>query len=57
MQKVAVKGGDVSHTAALERINLDYPDRNWEMYSNWADSVGSFPQVIKQKVKRKIKKL
>lgn len=44
-------GGGVQHIAGLKTMSLDDPDKNWEMYSNWADSVRSFPQVIKQKVR------
>uniref|UniRef100_A0A3Q0R5G1 Complement component C7 n=1 Tax=Amphilophus citrinellus TaxID=61819 RepID=A0A3Q0R5G1_AMPCI len=51
VDKVDVEGGGVSHIAALKRMSLAYPDRNWEMYSNWADSVRSFPQVVKQKLR------
>lgn len=51
VKKVDVEGGGVSHIAALKMMSLDNPDRNWEMYSNWADSVRSFPQVIKQKLR------
>uniref|UniRef100_A0A669CNY5 Complement component C7 n=1 Tax=Oreochromis niloticus TaxID=8128 RepID=A0A669CNY5_ORENI len=46
-----VEGGGVSHIAALNMMNLDNPERNWEMYLNWAESVRSFPQVIKQKLR------
>ncbi|XP_017286761.1 complement component C7 isoform X2 [Kryptolebias marmoratus] len=48
--QVNVEGGGITHIAALNRIQLDDPNKNWEMYSNWADSVRSFPQVIKQKL-------
>lgn len=46
-----VVGGGVQHSAALSTMSLDDPNKNWEMYSNWADSVRSFPQVTKQKVR------
>ncbi|KAM4575969.1 complement component C7 [Odontesthes bonariensis] len=46
--KVDVEGGGVSHIAALERLDITDPNKNSEMYSNWAESVRSFPQVIKQ---------
>ncbi|XP_037535981.1 complement component C7 [Nematolebias whitei] len=49
--QVNVEGGGVSHIAALKRMQLDDPNKNWEMYSNWADSIRSFPQVIKQKLR------
>lgn len=48
--KVDVKGGDPSHTAAVQRMQLDDASKNWEMYSNWADSIRSIPDIIKQKV-------
>lgn len=51
LKKVDVEGGGVSHIAALNMMNLDNPERNWEMYLNWAESVRSFPQVIKQKLR------
>lgn len=50
MKKVAVKGGGISHSAGLQAMQPANPERNWEYYSNWADSVRSFPSVIKQKV-------
>ncbi|KAM6931014.1 LOW QUALITY PROTEIN: complement component C7 [Xenentodon cancila] len=49
--KVDVEGGGVSHITALKTIQLDNPNKNWEMYSNWAESVRSFPQIIKQKLR------
>jgi len=55
VDKVDVEGGGVSHIAALERLELSDPNKNSEMYSNWAESVRSFPQVIKQKVRKKIR--
>eukprot|EP00066_Takifugu_rubripes_P008599 XP_003974907.2 PREDICTED: complement component C7-like [Takifugu rubripes] len=51
LSRVDVDGGGVQHIAALKTMNLDDPNRNWEMYSNWADSVRSFPQVTKQKLR------
>ncbi|XP_069555659.1 complement component C7 isoform X1 [Brachyistius frenatus] len=46
--KVDVNGGGISHIAALKMMQPSEPDKNWEMYSNWADSVRSFPQITKQ---------
>lgn len=57
LTKVDVDGGGVQHIAALSTMSLDNPNRNWEMYSNWADSVRSFPQVTKQKVSGEISKI
>uniref|UniRef100_UPI0037E76B72 complement component C7 n=1 Tax=Semicossyphus pulcher TaxID=241346 RepID=UPI0037E76B72 len=51
VNEVNVEGGGVSHIAALKRLQLNDPNRNWEMYSNWADSIRSFPQVIKKKLR------
>ncbi|XP_040898354.1 complement component C7-like [Toxotes jaculatrix] len=51
MKSVDVEGGDIEHITALKSMQLSDPGRNWEMYSNWADSVRSFPQVIKQKLR------
>lgn len=53
MKRVDVKGGGIGHIAALKAMQLNDPNKNWEMYSNWAESVRSFPQVTKQKVKEK----
>lgn len=50
---VDVQGGGIEHIAPLENMQVADPDKNWEMYSNWAESVRSFPKVIKQKVKVK----
>ncbi|XP_029016569.1 complement component C7 [Betta splendens] len=47
--KVTVVGGGTSQIAALQRLEVSTADKNWETYANWADSVGSFPQIIKQK--------
>ncbi|KAM4745859.1 complement component C7 [Anableps anableps] len=49
--KVKVLGGGTSNIAALEKMQLDDAERNWEIYSDWADSIGSFPVVIKQKLR------
>ncbi|KAM9857915.1 complement component C7 isoform 2-T2 [Aulostomus maculatus] len=51
VEQVDLEGGDVSHIAALKKIQLSNSQKNWEMYSNWADSVRSFPGVIKQKLR------
>uniref|UniRef100_H3C1J3 Complement component C7 n=1 Tax=Tetraodon nigroviridis TaxID=99883 RepID=H3C1J3_TETNG len=51
LSRVDVVGGGVQHSAALSTMSLDDPNKNWEMYSNWADSVRSFPQVTKQKLR------
>lgn len=49
--RVDVVGGGLGHSAGLKRIHPDHLERNWEMYSNWADSVRSFPNIIKQKLR------
>ncbi|KAM7391436.1 hypothetical protein PAMP_022125 [Pampus punctatissimus] len=51
VHKVDVVGGDVQYTAQLMTVQPSNPENNWEMYSNWADSIRSFPQVIKQKLR------
>ncbi|XP_070690183.1 complement component C7 [Pempheris klunzingeri] len=51
LKTVDVEGGGVAHTAALKIMQLTEPDKNWEKYSNWAESVQSFPNVIKQKLR------
>ncbi|KAF3851218.1 hypothetical protein F7725_012990 [Dissostichus mawsoni] len=48
VKDVDVQGGGIQQIAALMLIQPSSPDRNWEMYSNWAESVGSFPKVMKQ---------
>ncbi|XP_045890547.1 complement component C7 [Micropterus dolomieu] len=48
---VDVQGGGIEHIAPLENMQVADPDKNWEMYSNWAESVRSFPKVIKQKLR------
>lgn len=50
MKRVDLLGGSPQHSAALQVMDLDQPDANWEKYSNWADSIRSFPQVIKKTV-------
>ncbi|KAM4614949.1 LOW QUALITY PROTEIN: complement component C7-like [Polymixia lowei] len=47
LRKVDVEGGGTQYIAALQNMDLT----NWEMYTNWAESVRSFPQVIKQKLR------
>ncbi|KAM4616778.1 complement component C7 [Polymixia lowei] len=51
LSKVDVKGGGTQHIAALQNMDLTNPANNWEMYTNWAESVRSFPQIIKQKLR------
>lgn len=50
VNKVDVEGGDIKHIAALKTMQLSDPAKNWETYSNWADSIRSFPQITNQKV-------
>ncbi len=49
-----MEGGDLQHIAALKTMEINSENKNWEMYSNWADSVRSLPKVIKQKVRKSI---
>ncbi|XP_044052033.1 complement component C7 isoform X2 [Siniperca chuatsi] len=51
MKRVDVQGGGIEHIAPLKTMQVTDPDKNWEMYSNWAESVRSFPKVIKQKLR------
>ena len=47
--KSDVKGG--LHITGLYHLDLTQPERNWRAYTDWADSVTSFPVVLKQKVR------
>lgn len=47
---VDIFGGNTAHKAALSVINLENPEANGEIYSNWASSVKDFPQIIEKKV-------
>ncbi|XP_076005639.1 complement component C7 [Genypterus blacodes] len=49
--KVLVDGGSLQHIAALKTMDLNNLERNWAIYSSWAESVRSFPEVIKQKLR------
>ncbi|XP_071401707.1 complement component C7 [Centroberyx affinis] len=51
VRKVYLEGGDSQHIAALMNMDLTNLDKNWEMYTNWAESVRSFPKIIKQKLR------
>lgn len=46
-----VEGGGIQHIAALQAMQLSDPNRNWEIYSNWADSIRLSPVVTKQTVR------
>ncbi|XP_071339495.1 complement component C7 [Trachinotus anak] len=48
---VRVEGGDPQYTVAFESMQLNQQNKNWEMYTNWADSIRSFPKVTKQKLR------
>ncbi|XP_059193970.1 complement component C7 [Centropristis striata] len=48
VQKVVATGGGAAQITAVEAMTLSEPERNWEVYSNWAESVRSFPDVTKQ---------
>lgn len=47
---VNVNGGSLQNIAALQTMDFSNPGKNWEMYTNWAESVRSFPQVTKRKL-------
>uniref|UniRef100_A0A8C8DCZ5 Complement component C7 n=1 Tax=Oncorhynchus tshawytscha TaxID=74940 RepID=A0A8C8DCZ5_ONCTS len=51
VKKVDVEGGATAHIAALKALDLSTPGRNWDMYKNWAESVRTFPAVIKRKMR------
>ncbi|XP_068167539.1 complement component C7 [Antennarius striatus] len=51
LKRVDVKGGGISQIAQLETMKPADVEKNWESYSNWADSVRSFPQVTNQKLR------
>ncbi|KAG7454191.1 complement component C7-like [Solea senegalensis] len=51
IKDVDVEGGGIQHIAGLKALQLNDPSKNWEMYSNWADSIRYFPQVTKQKLR------
>ncbi|KAM9392033.1 complement component C7 [Pholidichthys leucotaenia] len=44
-------GGGGPQITALMNMPLDDIDSNWRMYSDWADSIGSFPAITKQKLR------
>ncbi|XP_056449044.1 complement component C7 [Gadus chalcogrammus] len=47
--KIEVEGG--LHITRMYNLDLSEPAKNWIAYSDWADSVISFPVVIKQKLR------
>ncbi|KAK0152615.1 Complement component C7 [Merluccius polli] len=47
--KTEVKGG--RRITALYNIDLSNPSSNWRAYSDWADSITSFPVVTKHKLR------
>ncbi|PWA29244.1 hypothetical protein CCH79_00019672 [Gambusia affinis] len=49
--KVKVFGGDPQFIGALSVLDLQKPEANGEIYSNWASSVKDFPDVINQKLR------
>lgn len=49
--KVTPIGGDPSFVAQLENMQPGNLEKNWELYSNWAESVRYFPRVTKQKLR------
>ena len=48
--QINVFGGDPSFIAALSVLDLENPEANGQVYSDWASSVRDFPDVIDQKV-------
>uniref|UniRef100_A0A7N8YQG0 Complement component C7 n=1 Tax=Mastacembelus armatus TaxID=205130 RepID=A0A7N8YQG0_9TELE len=51
VKNVDVQGGGIQHIAALKTMQLHDTGKNWQMYSDWADSITSFPKVTKQKLR------
>ncbi|KAJ7993616.1 hypothetical protein DPEC_G00256480 [Dallia pectoralis] len=49
--KVDLDGGSSANIAGLKSINPNNPTNNWNMFTNWAESVRTFPAVIKQKIR------
>lgn len=49
--KVYTHGGNDGLGLQLEKMNVNTPDDNWRVYTDWADSVRSFPKVIHQKLR------
>ncbi|KAL0979084.1 hypothetical protein UPYG_G00180300 [Umbra pygmaea] len=49
--KVDVEGGNTASIAALKALDLKNPSHNWNMFINWAESVRSYPDVIKGKIR------
>uniref|UniRef100_A0A3B4Y6I9 Complement component C7 n=1 Tax=Seriola lalandi dorsalis TaxID=1841481 RepID=A0A3B4Y6I9_SERLL len=48
---VRVEGGDPQYGIPLEAMRPYDQNRNQELYSNWADSIRSFPKVTKKKLR------
>ncbi|KAA0720003.1 Complement component C7 [Triplophysa tibetana] len=49
--KTDIIGGHTAYIAGLSLIDLENPEKNQQMYSNWAGSVKDLPKVIKQKLR------
>uniref|UniRef100_A0A8C5GE23 Complement component C7 n=1 Tax=Gouania willdenowi TaxID=441366 RepID=A0A8C5GE23_GOUWI len=49
--KVDVLGGSLTFVAALQTTQHDDPEKNLRTYSNWAESITSYPEIIKQKLR------
>lgn len=49
--KVTPEGGSATLIAQLQNLRISTPDANWRTYTDWADSVKSFPRVIKPKLR------
>uniref|UniRef100_A0A8C6TML5 Complement component C7 n=1 Tax=Neogobius melanostomus TaxID=47308 RepID=A0A8C6TML5_9GOBI len=50
-KKMTVEGGSDALIAQLQNMAIATQDANWRTYTNWADSVSSFPKVIKPKLR------
>ncbi|KAK3523897.1 hypothetical protein QTP70_015725 [Hemibagrus guttatus] len=49
--KTNIIGGHGAYVAGLGQLDLENPERNYDMYTKWAGSVKDFPQVIKLKLR------
>ncbi|XP_020787998.2 LOW QUALITY PROTEIN: complement component C7 [Boleophthalmus pectinirostris] len=49
--KVTPEGGSDALIAQLQNMEISTPEANWRAYTDWADSVRSFPKVINSKLR------
>uniref|UniRef100_A0A3B4ATM9 Complement component C7 n=1 Tax=Periophthalmus magnuspinnatus TaxID=409849 RepID=A0A3B4ATM9_9GOBI len=51
VHRVTAEGGGDALIAQLQNMAISTPEANWRAYTNWADSLRSFPKVIKSKLR------